>query len=63
MIEDRDALLAHESPPAGEPLKAAPRCGSGQLAFERAGAATVLRVARAESPLRLLTPRNHGHAA
>jgi urease accessory protein len=37
--------------------------GSGELAFERAGAATVLRRARATSPLRLLTPRNHGHAA
>jgi urease accessory protein len=39
------------------------KSGSGKLAFERVGAATVLRSARAESPLRLLTPRNHGHAA
>src|SRR4051812_10112992 len=37
--------------------------GWGELAFERAGAATVLRTVRARSPLRLLTPRNHGHAA
>jgi urease accessory protein len=37
--------------------------GAGSLAFERAGAATVLRTARSTSPLRLLTPRNHGHAA
>ena len=37
--------------------------GAGDLAFERAGAATVLRTARSTSPLRLLTPRNHGHAA
>jgi urease accessory protein len=37
--------------------------GRGTVAFERAGARTVLRAARAESPLRLLTPRNHGHAA
>jgi urease accessory protein len=35
----------------------------GRLSFERAGAATVLRAAYAESPLRLLTPRNHGRAA
>jgi urease accessory protein len=37
--------------------------GEGTVAFERAGARTVLRRARSESPLRLLTPRNHGHAA
>ena len=35
----------------------------GRLSFERAGAATVLRAAYAESPLRLLTPRNHGRSA
>jgi urease accessory protein len=65
MIQTRDTTLPvdHESPSGAQPLSAAPRCGAGQLAFERAGAATVLRVARAESPLRLLTPRNHGHAA
>jgi urease accessory protein len=33
---------------------------NGRLAFERAGPATVLREAYADSPLRLLTPRNHG---
>jgi len=35
----------------------------GRLSFERAGATTVLRAAYAESPLRLLTPRNHGRSA
>ncbi len=45
------------------PSRAEPSHGSGELAFERVGAATVLRTARASSPLRLLTPRNHGHAA
>jgi len=39
------------------------RIAQGRLWFERAGAATVLRDAYAESPLRLLTPRNHGAAA
>ena len=35
----------------------------GRLAFERAGAATAVCGAYAESPLRFLTPRNHGRAA
>ena len=35
----------------------------GVLSFERAGAATVVGAAYATSPLRLLTPRNHGLAA
>lgn len=35
----------------------------GRLWFERAAAATVVREAYAESPLRLLTPRNHGSSA
>jgi urease accessory protein len=39
------------------------RVAQGRLSFERAGAGTVLRAAYAESPLRLLTPRNHGQAA
>jgi len=39
------------------------RVAQGRLRFERAGAATVLRQAYAESPLRLLTPRNHGEGA
>src|SRR2546428_9935374 len=39
------------------------RVAQGRLSFERAGAGTVLRDAYAESPLRLLTPRNHGRAA
>lgn len=36
---------------------------AGRLSFERAGAATAVRAAYAESPLKLLTPRNHGDAA
>jgi len=39
------------------------RTAQGSLGFERAGARTVVRTAYAESPLRLLTPRNHGRAA
>ncbi len=39
------------------------RVAHGHLAFERAGESTALRSAYAESPLRLLTPRNHGNAA
>lgn len=39
------------------------REGSARLVFERVGARTVVRSALAHSPLRLLTPRNHGHAA
>ncbi|MCP3135958.1 urease accessory protein UreD [Pyxidicoccus xibeiensis] len=39
------------------------RAGLARLAFERVGARTVVRTALAHSPLRLLTPRNHGHAA
>jgi len=39
------------------------RVAQGRLRFERVGAATVLRQAYAESPLRLLTPRNHGEGA
>lgn len=35
----------------------------GRLSFERAGANTVVREAYARSPLRLLTPRNHGNSA
>jgi urease accessory protein len=35
----------------------------GHLAFRRAGTATAVERAYAESPLRFLTPRNHGSAA
>jgi urease accessory protein len=37
--------------------------GSGAAVFARRGARTILRAARASSPLHLLTPRNHGHGA
>ncbi len=39
------------------------RSGRGRLTFEQSAAGTVLREAHATSPLKLLTPRNHGHAA
>ncbi|MGZ6125700.1 MAG: urease accessory protein UreD [Myxococcales bacterium] len=39
------------------------RVAQGRLSFERSGAATVVRDAYAESPLRLLTPANHGGSA
>ena len=39
------------------------REAQGRLSFERAGAVTAVRAAYAESPLKLLTPRNHGDAA
>ena len=35
----------------------------GHLAFGRAGTRTAVEIAYAESPLRFLTPRNHGSAA
>ena len=47
------------SPPRSTPSRA----GFARLAFERSGPHTVVRTALAHSPLRLLTPRNHGHAA
>ncbi len=37
--------------------------GAARLAFERVGTRTVVSTALAHSPMRLLTPRNHGHAA
>ncbi|MBU8894662.1 urease accessory protein UreD [Corallococcus sp. H22C18031201] len=45
------------------PPRAAGRAGTARLVFERGGARTIVRTALAHSPLRLLTPRNHGHAA
>lgn len=44
-------------------VSASGRAGGARLAFERVGGRTVVRTAFARSPLRLLTPRNHGHAA
>jgi urease accessory protein len=37
--------------------------GTARIAFRRNGPSTVLGTAFATSPLRLLTPRNHGHGA
>ncbi len=39
------------------------RVAQGRLSFQRAGDATAVRAAYADSPLRILTPRNHGDAA
>ena len=47
-------------PPAPE---TAPRPGRGRVAVERIGGRSVVCRAYATSPLRLLTPKNHGHAA
>ena len=43
--------------------RAARRPGHGRFTVERAGGRSVVRRAYATSPLRLLTPKNHGHAA
>ena len=40
-----------------------PRPGLGRVVVERIGGRSVVRRAYATSPLRLLTPKNHGHAA
>ncbi|MBJ6762218.1 urease accessory protein UreD [Myxococcaceae bacterium JPH2] len=45
------------------PPRATGRAGMARLGFERCGERTIVRTALAHSPLRLLTPRNHGHAA
>ncbi|MEO7328853.1 MAG: urease accessory protein UreD, partial [Minicystis sp.] len=37
--------------------------GRGRLSFEQSASGTVLREVYATSPLKLLTPRNHGRAA
>jgi urease accessory protein len=47
---------AAPAPPAGA-------CGEGELAFTRALGRTVLAKALSRSPLKLLAPQNHGHAA
>jgi len=39
------------------------RDGAARLVFERVGPRSVLATAFATSPLRILSPRNHGHAA
>ena len=43
--------------------RVARRPGHGRFTVERAGGRSVVRRAYATSPLRLLTPKNHGHAA
>ena len=63
-----EGLLAPErTQPAeaspGPATRTAPRAGRGRVAVERIGGRSVVCRAYATSPLRLLTPRNHGHAA
>src|SRR5207237_901842 len=60
---DVDAFRAGEVGPKRGRTRAVPQIAHGVLSFERAGAATVVGAAYAKSPLRLLTPRNHGAAA
>ena len=58
--------LGGESAPfhdAPDPRAARNRAGQGALRFELVGGRTVVHTARANSPLRLLTPKNHGDAA
>ncbi len=50
-------------PPAARRVGAVPVAGRGVVAVEQAGARSIVRQAYATSPLRLLMPRNHGHAA
>jgi urease accessory protein len=45
---------------SGVGVRADPAPGYAALEFRRSGAKTVLAVAHANSPLRLLTPKNHG---
>jgi urease accessory protein len=60
--QSREPMIAsaHVRPPE---VARTSRAGSARLAFERVGNRTVVRTALAHSPLRLLMPRNHGHAA
>ena len=57
-----DATAPDESAPAPTP-GAPPRPGLGRVAVEWIGGRSVVCRAYATSPLRLLTPKNHGHAA
>ena len=62
----REETRAPDAPPAPGAAPAAetgPRPGRGRVAVERIGGRSVVCRAYATSPLRLLTPRNHGHAA
>ena len=63
-----EGLLAperrHPAETSPEPATGtAPRSGRGRVVVERIGGRSVVCRAYATSPLRLLTPRNHGHAA
>ncbi|HEX5748127.1 MAG TPA: urease accessory protein UreD [Archangium sp.] len=60
--QSHEPMIAREHTPPLE-VPRTRRAGSARLAFERVGNRTVVRTALAHSPLRLLTPRNHGHAA
>lgn len=56
----REAAALGEGPPAAGTAR---RPGRGRVAVEQVRGRSVVRTAWATSPLRLLTPRNHGHAA
>jgi urease accessory protein len=53
-------MTAAETSRARDALDSA---GRGSLAFASAGGRTFVRSARARSPLKILTPKNHGHGA
>ena len=59
------ATASVDSPCPGTAAQAArvPQAGRGRFTVERARGRSVVSRAFATSPLRLLTPRNHGHAA
>ena len=61
-----EGLSAPRRPQPGEASPGpatAPRAGRGRVRVERIGGRSAVCRAYATSPLRLLTPRNHGHAA
>ena len=63
-LPGRGRIPATGLPAAGLPgPRVARRPGHGRFTVERAGGRSVVRRAYATSPLRLLTPKNHGHAA
>ncbi len=55
------STLPLQPPPSEQPRPG--RAGFARFAVERVGPRSVVRSAQAHSPLKLLTPRNHGHAA
>jgi urease accessory protein len=56
-------MYAHSQSELASRARVHPAPGRATLAFQRSGTKTVLAAAFATSPLRLLTPKNHGDAA